>query len=126
MPGFNKLSFHLHMDKKQSHTLYIQTACEVIKGSYKNMMHKEFSAALNLCLSFLLSVLSDFLCMVCSLYPFVLIHTTIIIVYLVFFILFILRLNVLVNIAHLVCLYLKIFCVAGPSVFIVQFFCREV
>ena len=85
MPGFNELSFHLHMDKKQSRILYIQTAYEVIKGSYKNMMHKEFSAALNLCLSFLLSVLSDFLCMVCSLYPFVLIHTTIIIVYLVFF-----------------------------------------
>ena len=35
MPGFNKLSSHLHMDKKQSRTLYIQTACEAIKESYK-------------------------------------------------------------------------------------------
>jgi len=35
MPGFNKLSSHLHMDKKQSRTLYIQTACEAIKGLYK-------------------------------------------------------------------------------------------
>ena len=35
MPGFNKLSSHPHMDKEQSRTLYIQTACEANKGLYK-------------------------------------------------------------------------------------------
>jgi len=74
-------------------------------------------------LSFLLSVLSDFLCMVCSLYP--LFNYIVYLSCIFFFIVLILHLNVVVNIAHLVCLCLYIFFVAGPSVFIVQFFCRE-
>ena len=35
MPGFRKLSSLLHMDKKQSQLLHVQTVSEAIKGSYR-------------------------------------------------------------------------------------------